>query len=99
MIEYGPFDQGEPSAMVPGLLDSDNSPYQFNITSTPQQGLNNRTYPVIAAAVVGGGTVINGLFFNRGSALDYDAWEELGNPGWGWEGLLPYFRKVSFISA
>lgn len=83
--------------MVPGLLDSDNSPYMFNITSTPQPGLNNRTYPVIAAAAVGGGTVVNGLFFDRGSAPDYDAWEELGNPGWGWEGMLPYFRKVCLV--
>lgn len=38
---------------------------------------------------------MNGMFFNRGSAGDYDAWEKLGNPGWGWEGLLPYFKKVS----
>ena len=32
---------------------------------------------------------------NRGSAADYDSWESLGNPGWGWEGLYPYFVKVS----
>jgi hypothetical protein len=47
--------------------------------------------------VVGGGTVVNGMFFARGSAGDYDAWESLGNPGWGWEGLLPYFKKVSSL--
>jgi len=45
--------------------------------------------------VVGGGTVVNGMFFARGAAADYDAWEQLGNPGWGWDGLLPYFKKVS----
>jgi choline dehydrogenase-like flavoprotein len=33
------------------------------------------------------------MFFDRGSAADYNAWEALGNPGWGWDGLLPYFRK------
>jgi choline dehydrogenase-like flavoprotein len=43
---------------------------------------------------VGGGTVVNGMFFARGAAADYDAWEQLGNPGWGWEGLLPCFKKV-----
>ena len=32
--------------------------------------------------------------FDRGSANDYDNWEKLQNPGWGWEGLFPYFKKV-----
>jgi choline dehydrogenase-like flavoprotein len=63
--------------------------------SVPQAGLDNRTSPLYTGVVVGGGTVVNGMFFNRGSAGDYDAWENLGNPGWGWEGLLPYFKKVS----
>ncbi|KAI7243926.1 GMC oxidoreductase [Hortaea werneckii] len=45
--------------------------------SVPQIGLNGRTR----------------MFFNRGSAEDYDSWEELGNPGWGWKDLLPYFKK------
>ncbi|KAI6854668.1 GMC oxidoreductase [Hortaea werneckii] len=45
--------------------------------SVPQVGLNGRT----------------SMFFNRGSAEDYDSWEELGNPGRGWKDLLPYFKK------
>ena len=94
MIEYGPLDQHEPSVLVPGLLNLTSTPYWFNLTSTPQSGLDNGTFMVPIAAVVGGGTVINGMFFDRGSAADYDAWEELGSPGWGWDGLLPYFKKV-----
>jgi choline dehydrogenase-like flavoprotein len=47
------------------------------------------------ASVVGGGSVINGMFADRGSKADYDAWETLGNQGWGWNGLIPYFRKSS----
>ncbi|EMC99736.1 hypothetical protein BAUCODRAFT_348294 [Baudoinia panamericana UAMH 10762] len=65
----------------------------FNFSSVPQQGLNNRTSEVSAAAVVGGGSTVNGMFLNRGAAEDYDAWEKLGNVGWGWKDLLPYFRK------
>ncbi|KAK5152317.1 hypothetical protein LTR04_006461 [Oleoguttula sp. CCFEE 6159] len=63
--------------------------------SIPQPGLDNRSSPVYSAAVVCGGTAINGMFFNRGSAGDYDTWEQLGNPGWGWNGLLPYFKKIN----
>ncbi|KAK7719546.1 hypothetical protein SLS57_005745 [Botryosphaeria dothidea] len=94
VIEYGPLDKHEDQVLVPGLLDLDNTPYWYNLTSTPQEGLNNRTFQVPAAAVVGGGTVINGMFFDRGTAADYDVWEQLGNPGWGWGGLFPYFKKV-----
>jgi choline dehydrogenase-like flavoprotein len=81
--------------LVPGLLDLSTSPYMsFNLTSTPQRGLGDRTVAIPAGAAIGGGTVINGLFFDRGAAADYDAWGKLGATGWDWAGLLPYFKKV-----
>ncbi|KAK0732997.1 hypothetical protein B0T26DRAFT_669454 [Lasiosphaeria miniovina] len=43
--------------------------------------------------VMGGGSVVNGMGYIRGGKIDYDAWEELGNTGWGWQGLLPCFSK------
>lgn len=61
--------------------------------SAPVAALNNITVNVPVAAVVGGGSVVNGMAYLRPSAADYDAWEELGNRGWGWKGLLPYFKK------
>jgi choline dehydrogenase-like flavoprotein len=39
------------------------------------------------------------MLLNRGAAPDYDAWEKLGNPGWGWDGLYPYFIKSSKFDA
>ncbi|KAH6643611.1 choline dehydrogenase-like protein [Boeremia exigua] len=63
------------------------------INSSAEPGLGNNSYPVIVAKVLGGGSVINGMVYDRGSAADYDAWEALGNPGWGWRGLEPYFKK------
>jgi choline dehydrogenase-like flavoprotein len=65
----------------------------YNITSLPIPGLENRTYRAAAGAIVGGGSAVNGMFFDRGSAADYDAWESLGNPGWSFADLLPYFKK------
>jgi len=46
------------------------------------------------ARVLGGGSSINGLVGNRGSPDDYDEWEALGAAGWGWDEVLPYFRKL-----
>jgi len=91
VIEYGDVDGQENGTTVPGLPAP--GKYLRTDTSVPQVGLDNRTSPLYTGVVVGGGTVVNGMFFNRGSAGDYDAWEKLGNPGWGWEGLLPYFKK------
>lgn len=85
-------DSQHPGVLVPGVPVPEI--YSRNYQSVPQQGLNNRSSPVYSAAVVGGGTVVNGMFFNRGSAGDYDAWVKLGNPGWAWKNLLPYFKKV-----
>ncbi|KAI9767690.1 MAG: hypothetical protein M1840_005562 [Geoglossum simile] len=93
VIEYGPLDKHEPSVLVPGLLNLSASPYLFNLKSVPQRGLAGGTFAVPAAAVVGGGTAVNGMFFDRASAADYDAWTELGGLGWGWADLLPYFKK------
>ncbi|KAK6852487.1 hypothetical protein PG995_011038 [Apiospora arundinis] len=69
----------------------------WNVTSEPIQSLRGLRWPVRMADVVGGGSVVNGMFADRGSRADYDAWEELGNEGWGFDGLLPYFRKSSTL--
>ncbi len=50
--------------------------------------------PYGQARVVGGGSSINGELANRGTPDDYDEWESLGAAGWGWNGVLPYFRKL-----
>jgi 5-(hydroxymethyl)furfural/furfural oxidase len=46
------------------------------------------------ARVLGGGSSINGQLANRGAPTDYDEWEARGATGWGWNDVLPYFRKV-----
>lgn len=63
----------------------------------PQANLDNRVTPVLVGNCVGGSSAINGMALMRGSARDYDIWAELGGPGstWNWEGILPYFKKVS----
>ena len=44
--------------------------------------------------MLGGGSSINGQMANRGAPTDYDEWEARGAEGWGWNDVLPYFKKV-----
>lgn len=46
------------------------------------------------ARIMGGGSSINGQFFNRGGPTDYDEWQALGAEGWSWKRVLPYFKKI-----
>ena len=50
--------------------------------------------PFPSGKVLGGSSAINGMLYIRGQAEDYDAWRDAGNAGWGWEDVLPYFRKA-----
>ena len=62
-------------------------------TTEPQVGLNGRSLGYPRGKVVGGCSSINGMIYMRGQAADYDHWRQLGNTGWGWNDVLPYFLK------
>ncbi|KAF1851313.1 GMC oxidoreductase [Cucurbitaria berberidis CBS 394.84] len=92
VIEYGPFDKREDAVMVPGAYFP--VPYLWlPLMTTPQLALGGTSYGVPCGRVVGGGSVVNAMFFHRSDAKLYDAWEELGATGWSWTDLLPYFKK------
>ena len=62
-------------------------------SSTPQPGLKGRRDFHPLGRGLGGGTAINTLIYMRGHRSDYDEWAALGNPGWSYAEVLPYFRK------
>ncbi len=57
-------------------------------------GLNGRSIPYPRGKVLGGSSSINGLVYVRGQSHDYDQWRQLGNVGWSWDDVLPYFKKA-----
>lgn len=60
----------------------------------PREDPGSRLSPYIQARVIGGGSSINAMGAIRGLPDDYDGWERQGAAGWGWSGVLPYFRKL-----
>jgi choline dehydrogenase len=62
--------------------------------SEPEERLNGRTMYQPRGKVLGGTSSINGMVYMRGHAADYDQWRQLGNEGWDYESVLPYFRKA-----
>ena len=59
-----------------------------------EPGLNGRSLSYPRGKVIGGCSAINAMIAMRGQAADYDAWRNLGLPGWGWSDVLPVFRQV-----
>ncbi len=59
----------------------------------PEPGLDKRKIKQPRGKVLGGSSSINGLLYVRGQPEDYDHWRDLGNPGWGFADVLPYFKK------
>jgi len=60
----------------------------------PDPGLNGRSIPWPRGRVLGGSSAINGLLYVRGQPADYDRWRQMGNPGWGWDEVLPLFKRA-----
>jgi choline dehydrogenase len=77
-----------------GYLYTQNNPrtdWCFRTESQP--GLNGRALNYPRGRVLGGSSSINGMIYMRGQAQDYDHWRQLGNPGWSWDSVLPYFKR------
>lgn len=66
--------------------------WQFE--TAPEPTMKGRRIYWPRGRVLGGSSSINGLIAIRGQAEDYDGWRQLGNTGWGWQDVLPYFRKM-----
>ena len=59
----------------------------------PEDNVSGRRIPIPRGRVLGGSSSINGMLYVRGQALDFDVWGQLGNRGWSYSDILPYFKK------
>ncbi len=76
-----------------GKLFKDNS-VNWMYQTEPEPGLGGRQVFQPRGKVLGGSSSINGLLYVRGQHEDYDRWRQHGNAGWGYEDVLPYFKKA-----
>lgn len=67
--------------------------FTWGYESEPDPNLDGRTQPVPRGKVLGGSSSINGTMYIRGAAADYDAWRDAGHEGWGYEQVLPLFKR------
>ena len=94
LLEAGGGYGADPSVTTPGKWVSlIGSKYDWGYATEPEPGLQNRriTYP--RGKVHGGSSAINAMTFIRGHQFCFDRWERDGNAGWGYNALLPYFKK------
>lgn len=95
LIEAGPPTDRSLLVRLPlgvGLL-SGRKDISWGYETEPEPGLNGRRIPVPRGRLVGGTGSINGSTHVRAHRLDYDDWIKSGATGWGWDDLLPYFRR------
>lgn len=71
-----------------------NPRYSWQFKTEPQPSLNGRQLNWPRGKVLGGSGAINGLVYVRGQDRDFDFWRDQGNPGWGYDDVLPFFRKA-----
>ncbi|NEY90141.1 GMC family oxidoreductase [Tabrizicola oligotrophica] len=94
LIEAGPADRS-PFITVPlGVMKlSKDARLNWLYTSAPQVALDGREVSIPRGKVLGGSSAINGMIYIRGHRADYDGWAAAGCTGWGYDEVLPFFRR------
>lgn len=98
VVEYGTIEDSVPQFDPP---NSGPGATQLGLQSEPIEALGGRRAALGLGMTVGGSSAVNGQFFDRGSRFDYDDWAKIGELGeerWDWEGIHPFFKKVSCLA-
>ncbi len=97
LLEAGGMDSN-PAIYEQGLnpmfsLWTPKGPENWGYSTVPQSGLNGRSIDIARGKVLGGSSAVNAMIYIRGNRRDFDAWTRLGNRGWTYDDVLPYFKK------
>lgn len=100
LLEAGPRDRLGLTRLPSALVRlAGRSGFDWGYTSQPDPSRDGSVEDWPRGRVLGGSSAINGAIFVRGAPADYDAWEAMGNPGWGWRDVLPLFRRMETADA
>jgi choline dehydrogenase-like flavoprotein len=95
LLEAGPPDTSVLIHCPAGLaLLAKNGQANWGFQTEPQPGLNGRRGYQPRGKVLGGSSSVNAMIYARGHRADYDGWAAQGNAGWGWDDVLPYFKRA-----
>ncbi len=94
ILEAGPPDRNIyihiPAGFIKNLANA-NINWMYEAEAGPH--INGRSMAMPRGKTLGGSSAINGMIYNRGQRMDYDLWAQLGNRGWGYADVLPYFKR------
>ena len=94
LLEAGGPDD-DPNIHIPAMFPSlFKTAVDWAYETEPQKHLNHRRDYMPRGKVLGGSSSMNAMVYQRGHATDYDRWAQLGNDGWSWREVLPYFKRA-----
>jgi choline dehydrogenase len=94
LLEAGGYDR-HPLVQLPMLMGKlmHSKIYNWQFETEPEAEFGNRKVYWPRGKALGGTSTINGMIYVRGNRHDYDRWAQMGNPGWSYAEVLPFFRK------
>lgn len=93
LLEAGAMDSDPGIHNLTGFVPLWGGDLDWKFVTVKQPGLGGRELTISQGKVIGGGSSIHAMMFVRGNRINFDQWKALGNEGWGYEDVLPYFKK------
>jgi len=94
LVEAGPPDRKREVHIPAAFSKLFKTPLDWNYSTEPQPELNGRRLYWPRGKMLGGSSSLNGMVYIRGRRSDFDAWRDLGNDGWGFDDVAPFFKRA-----